>query len=370
MTVESAEALVRDLVQISAPSGYEDLLAAEVERRLSVIGASCHVDRLSQVTATIAQGAIGDASILVVAHLDQVGMVVRDIDDQGFLYIHRLGGLSTRALPGLPVNVHGSVGLVPMVIGVKAHHLATPADLVEPLEMDQIYLDGGFHSRSEVFSSGVRIGDPITYAPTFQSFGGGRVSGTSLDNRLGVATLLLLAERLTGTSGLPGVVHVGFSTQEEFNVRGTLAMALRLKPDVVICVDITPATDVPDVGVHYPICIGGGPVLSRMSFHGRGTLGGLIPHPALAEAVVRSAGKEDVELQYEAIVGLITDAAFLPMASSEGIGTVGIGIPTRYTHGPAEVADVHDLLATVSLLERLIVHELPVDLSRPRVSGI
>jgi putative aminopeptidase FrvX len=157
---------------------------------------------------------------------------------------------------------------------------------------------------------------------------------------------------------------VAFSTQEEFHVRGTLALAERYQPDIVINVDVSPATDTPDLRGVSAVSLGGGVVLSRMSFHGRGTLGGLIPHPALVAAVESAASACGVDLQYEAIIGLITDAAFLPMASAQGIAAVGLGIPVRYTHSPVETGQLSDLSATIGLLDALVKVAPTLDLGR------
>jgi putative aminopeptidase FrvX len=163
-------------------------------------------------------------------------------------------------------------------------------------------------------------------------------------------------------------VVIAFSVQEEFNVRGTLALATALRPAVAIGLDITPATDTPDLAGETPVRLGGGPVLSRLTFHGRGTLGGLVPDPALVRAIEGAASSAGLPLQYEAIIGVITDAAFLPMATPEGIATAAIGIPVRYTHSPVEMAALADVEATTQLLVALL-EELPrVRLERGRAA--
>ena len=116
----------------------------------------------------------------------------------------------------------------------------------------------------------------MTYSPAWDDLAGGRFAAKSLDDRLGVAVLLAYVDRLIAEPP-PTRVVVAFSTQEEFNVRGTLALVARFTPDIVVNVDIAPASDTPDLVGQGVVRLGGGPTLSRLSFHGRGTLGGLIP---------------------------------------------------------------------------------------------
>jgi putative aminopeptidase FrvX len=353
--------VVRDLCSVAAPSGHEDRLSAVVSQHLRARGLVPTTDRLGQVSATLSSGP-GNVS-LVTAHLDQLGLVVSAIDDAGFLRVQRLGGVPERVLPGMRIVVHARNGDVPTVVGVKSHHLTPVEEKYKGLAIGDLYLDAGVTSADEAAELGIRVGDPCTYGFTWSELEGGRIATTSLDDRLGVAALLALVDRLLSEPG-PGSIHVAFSTQEEFHVQGTRALAQRYAPDIVVNVDVSPATDTPDLLGASPVHLGGGAVLSRMSFHGRGTLGGLIPHPSLVGAVEDAARAHGVNLQYEAIVGLITDAAFLPMATADGIAVVGLGIPVRYTHSPVETAQLSDLSAVIQILHALLLRVGDLDLRR------
>jgi putative aminopeptidase len=180
---------------------------------------------------------------------------------------------------------------------------------------------------------------------------------------VGVAALLAWIDRLVAEPP-EARLTVGFTTQEEFNVRGTLALVARFSPDIVVNVDIAPATDTPDLAGEGSVRLGGGPTLSRLSFHGRGTLGGLIPHPALVRAAEEAARAGGIALQHDAMIGVITDAAFVTMATAEGIAAVGIGIPVRYTHSPIESAQLSDVSACAELLAGLAPRLVGSDLTR------
>ncbi|MDQ1730759.1 MAG: putative aminopeptidase [Pseudonocardiales bacterium] len=353
--------VLHDLCAVPAPSGHEDRLSALITRHLISRGLDPVTDRLGQVAVSLGTG--DGNRVLVTAHLDQLGLVVASIEPTGYLRVQRLGGVPERVLPGMQITVMTRNGDVPAVVGVKSHHLTPPEEKYRGQPVTELYLDVGARNPSEVAQLGIRVGDPCAYGFTWQLLASDRVATTSLDDRFGVAALLALVDRLTADPAI-GPVAIAFSTQEEFHVRGTLALAERFNPDIVINVDVSPATDTPDLAGVSPVRLGGGVVLSRLSFHGRGTLGGLIPHPALVTAVESAAATAGVDLQYEAIIGLITDAAFLPMASAEGIAAVGLGIPVRYTHSPVETGQLSDLSATIRLLHALVSDAASLDLGR------
>ncbi len=351
----------RALSAIAAPAGNEDRLTAAVEAHLRARGLEPVVDRLAQVS--VAVGAEEAPCVLLTAHLDELALVVRAIDVDGMLRVHRLGGVPDRVLPGSPLVVHTRGGDLPAVVGFKSYHLTPVEERRVAPPAAELYLDIGADGREAAETAGVRVGDPATYAPFWSELAGGRFSGKALDDRVGVAVLLSLLERALETPP-PFRLVFGFTTQEEFHLRGALALVARHRPDIVVNVDITPAGDTPDLVGVTPVHLGGGPVLSRHSFHGRGTLGGLLPHPSLVRAVEQAAADARVPLQYSTAVGVITDAAFVPMATAEGVAAVDVAVPCRYAHAPTETAQLSDATACVDLLNELVPRLAAVDLSR------
>lgn len=355
--------ICRRLSAFAAPAGNEDRLTAAIAEHLDAGGLRPHVDRLGQVAVGFGPERADDPSVLVTAHLDELGLTVRGIDRDGMLRVHRLGGMPERVLPGLRVLVHTRGGDVPAVVGIKSHHLTPPEDKYVARPAAGLYLDMGASTDDEARAVGVRVGDPVTYRGDWTTLAGGRFSGKSLDDRLGVAALLAYVDRLVKEAPRRRVI-VAFTAQEEFNVRGTLALVAKFSPDVVLNVDVAPATDTPDLVGEGAVRLGDGPTLSRLSFHGRGTLGGLIPHPALVRAVEAAAERESTGVQYDAMVGVITDAAFVTMAAADGIAAIGIGIPVRYTHSPVETAQLSDVVGCVDLLTGAVPRLAEADLSR------
>jgi len=353
----------RRLSAVAAPAGHEDRLVALVLEHLRGRSHECRVDRMGQVSVELGARDAG-RTILVTAHLDELGLMVRGWDDLGMLLVHRLGGMPERVLPGLRVVVHTRDMDVVGVMGIKSHHLTPPEEKYLARPATELYLDIGAASAAEVEAAGIRVGDPVTYAPQWDVLRGGRFSGKSLDNRVGVAALLALVDRWAAEAPAAHVV-AAFTTQEEFHVRGTLPLVAHFQPDIVVNIDIAPASDTPDLRGQGRMALGAGPMVSRMNFHGRGTLGGLIPHPALVAAMERAAARAAVPVQYDATIGVITDAAFVPMATAAGVAAVGVGVPVRYTHSPTETGQLSDLEALVDLVDAATPELAEASLDRP-----
>lgn len=354
--------MCRALSSIAAPAGNEDRMTTAVADHLRAGDLEPVVDRLGQVAVSFGDPAAGP-TVMVSAHLDELGLTVRALDDDGMLRIHRLGGVPERVLPGTRLVIHTRGADIPAVVGLKSHHLTPVEERYVARAATELYVDIGASTREEAVSAGIRVGDPVTYQPNWDDLSGGRFSGKSLDDRIGVAALLALVDRVRDETPA-GRIVVAFSAQEEFNVRGTLALVARYAPDIAVNVDIAPASDTPDLAGQGTVRLGDGPTLSRLSFHGRGTLGGLVPHPALVRATEGAAVDAGVPLQHDAMIGVITDAAFMPMATAEGIAAVGIGIPCRYTHSPVETAQLSDVEQCVELLAALLTRLPSVSLER------
>src|SRR5262249_20608564 len=140
-----------------------------------------------------------------------------------------------------------------------------------------------------------------------------------------------------------------FSVQEEFNLRGAQVAAYNLAPDIAIQLDLMLATDTPDMTARGECTLGGGAVMAMYSFHGRGTLNGTIPHPALVELFSQTAAAAEMPLQRSAHIGALTDSSYV-QGVREGVACIDLGFPTRYTHSSLEVCDLRDLEALTRLL--------------------
>lgn len=339
---------LRDLTtafcRIPGLSGHEARIRAAIQSELG----GGQVDVLGNLWRSF-PGDPDAPSVMLFTHMDQLGFVVRKIDADGFLRLERLGGVPERALAAQAVTICGKNGDLPGVIAHKSHHATAPEEKYRVLPYRDLYVDAGFASRDEAETAGVAIGTPIVYAGNAFMLAGDRLAGTAVDDRAGCAVLVALAEKLATRKGGP-TVHVCFTTQEEFNLRGAQPLAQRLDPDIAIQIDLMLACDTPDMADRGEMVLGGGPGLSLYSFHGRGTLNGVIPHPGLVRRVEEAAQAEGLPLQRSAQTGVLTDLSYVQL-QGEGVACIDLGYPMRYSHSALEVCDLNDLAALVRLLE-------------------
>jgi putative aminopeptidase FrvX len=344
------EAWTRELCLIPGLSGYEDPVSDHVAAAFAGTRAERHVDALGNLTLTVPGTDPEAPKVMVFAHTDQMGLMVRKIEPDGFLRVERLGGVPERILPALNMVVINRRGeAVPAVVGLKAHHATPPEEKYKVVPYDQIYLDLGVGSAEAARALGIDIGSPVTYRPEFQRLAGTRITGTALDDRAGCAVLMELLHTVLGTP-VPATLHAVFSVQEEFNLRGAMLAAERLRPDAAISIDIMVSSDTPDLHQRGEVVLGAGPAIGLYSFHGRGTLNGTLPHPALLDHIVESGERAGLALQRSAHTGCLTDSSYVQLVG-EGIPSIDVGYPTRYTHMPVEMADLADLEGVAVLLE-------------------
>jgi len=256
-----------------------------------------------------------------------------------------------KTLLGQFVDVHTVDGSKTCLgfFGAISHHLTPPDKKYSVPTTKDMYIDLGFSSKQEAIEKSIAIGSMVTYHHNFKQIGKYRATSKALDNRVGVYALLSLAEFLKDNPH-EATVHIVFSVQEEFNIRGCLPVFERLKPDSAICIDITPACDTPDLKGSNEIYLGKGPAMLYMNFHGRGTLGGLIPNPKLCRFIEKTAENLDMVLQRDVGIGVITDDAFTQLTGTEGVPMAHISIPLRYTHSPIETVDIRDIDDCIKLL--------------------
>ena len=336
------------LMMIPGLSGHEDRVRRHIRGRLDQLGIVSRSDRLGNLIATL-EGDPDAPSIMLFTHMDQLGFVVRRVEHDGLVRVERLGGVPERALASQAVLLCIGEGRdLPGVIANKSHHATTPDEKYRVVPYAELYIDCGLGSAAAVEAAGVKVGTPVVYLPRILPLAGDRLAGTSIDDRAGCAVLLELASLLQSKQGLP-TVHLVFSVQEEYNLRGALPAAQALLPDIAIQLDLILATDTPDMQGRSDVRLGGGPAMSLYSFHGRGTLNGVIPHPAMVRLFEDSAQAAALPLQRSAHVGALTDLSYVQLVG-EGVAAIDVGFPMRYSHSSLEVCDLGDLEALTQLL--------------------
>ena len=282
--------------------------------------------------------------VMLVAHMDEVGLIVRRIAPDGSLYVERLGGTSVRALPGARLDLWTGDGQLPAQAGLLPGHLAD----VRMVELKDIYIDIGARSAVHAGELGVRPGDGLTWSAPLQRYGEHLVAGKALDDRLGCLVLISLANSLQA-GNLNCDLHRAFVVQEETTLMGGAPVARRVLPDLVIGVDGTLAFDTPDLeGEQSDIRLGAGPAIKLMDAI-RGKTGSYVPDWDTAENLRKLADTNGIPLQVEITSGLSTALTPLPFVG-QGIRTAALSIPIRYHHTPVETADLRDAEQLVRLL--------------------
>ncbi len=344
---------LREFMLTPAPSGYEREMAYLLAEKLRPFCEEVTLDRVGNVIGRIPGKRGGDCPrLMIFAHMDQLGFIVRCIDKDGSIRVDRLGGIPEKVLPGLQLSVRSEDGKWhPGVFGTKSHHAASPEEKYRVDPVTSLCVDIGASSREEVQALGIEIGCPIIYKPAFEQLSGTRVTGTAVDNRGGCVALVAIAEQLCAGRQDCDVYIVG-TVWEEFNLRGAMMAARSVKPDMAVMMDVTLAGDTPDLASRYDDSLGGGACVSLYSFHGRGTLNGTLPHEPMFRLCKQAAAENGLPLQRFAALGIVTDAAYLQL-EQQGVACLETGFPARYTHTPVEVCDTRDLEVLASLVARM-----------------
>jgi len=357
--------LLEKLCTIHAVSGREDLMTAFVRDYIRPLVDEVSVDNLGNVIGILKGSQYPDYRLMLQAHMDELGLIIRNITDDGFLQIERVGGIPEKSLPGQRVDVLTDDGqLVSGYVGAKSHHITTSDEKYQVPKVHDMFIDLGLASRKEIEQVGVQVGDPVTYHPNYHRFGDGMICSKALDNRVGVFSLLEILKHFAKERP-PSTIVFSFSVLEEFSIRGSLPTVTATKPDAIISLDITIATDTPVDPRLHPVKMRQGPAIKMMDFHGRGTLGGMFSSPKLRRFIEAVAKQENISLQREVIVGVITDPAFQLYLGDKGYIIAGISIPHRYSHASIQMCHEQDIANTIRLVENTALSFTPdLDLRR------
>lgn len=338
-------AFLERLLDAPGPSGFEVRPARvwreEAESFADDVGVDIHGSSHATVNAS------GAPRVMLAGHVDEIGLQITHIDENGFVYFAEIGGWDPQVLVGQRVRILGREGDVPGVIGKKAIHLMTPDDRRKASEIKNLWVDLGAGSRDEVGEIGVRVGDPMVLDHRMLRLAGDRIVSRAIDDRIGAYVVLETARALARDPSGAAVTAVA-TTQEEigYSGGGARAAAYALNPDVALVVDVTFSTDVPDIekkelGEHE---IGGGPVISR----------GSAAHDRVSQMLVEVAEAENIPYTVQAspkATRTDADGIFLTRA---GVPTGLVSVPNRYMHSPNEMVSIADLENTVRLLAAFI----------------
>ncbi len=279
--------------------------------------------------------------VMIEAHADEIGYMVRHITDDGFLRVDRIGGSDWVSARGRRVVIFGDDGEVRGVIGNTAIHLRERKDGEKSPEIHELYVDIGASNAEEAGKMGVRVGSPAIYTDGPEMFGENRLVGRALDNRIGGFIIAQVVKRLSGEPPAAGLIALN-AVQEEIGGHGAKMAAHRLMPDVCLVLDVTHATDTPAIehAKHGHIELGGGPTVTH----------GTVNHPEVVKRLISVAAEQGMPLQHEASsrsTATDTDSIF---RVRHGIPSALVSLPLRYMHSVIEMADFGDVEQVVELM--------------------
>lgn len=346
-----------DLLSTPSPTGFEGPGQRKWIEHVSAFADRVENDAYGTAWATLdgKKGKLAGPTLMLEAHADEIGYMIKHITKTGFLHLDRVGGSDSATARGRRLTILGDKGPVRGVIGNTAIHIRDRSKGEKAPEVHELYVDVGASDREGVEALGLRVGHPAVYVDAAEPFGENRIVGRALDNRIGgfiiaqVLAKLKTPARSRGSakkkaaSPKPSSTIIAMNAvQEEIGGLGAKMATYRLQPDVAVCLDVTHATDTPGIehAKHGEVTLGGGPTVTH----------GTCNHPKVVERLIEVAEKEGIPLQHESssrFSGTDTDQIY---HQRSGVPSALVSLPLRYMHSVVEVADLKDVQHTIDLL--------------------
>ena len=340
MLTPEATTFLKRLLDTPGPSGFETLAGRTWRSEAEKFADRVTVDVAGNCLAEVNPG--GSPTILLDGHIDEIGVIVQYIDDDGFVFINPIGGWDVQVLIGQRIRFLAAPGDVIGVVGRKPVHLAKKSDRETPLEFSDLWVDIGATSRADA-EARLSVGDPGVIDSRAHDFPGNRIVSRSIDDRIGAFATLEALRRYAANRGSARVVAAA-TTQEEiaWTGGGALVAANIVRPRMAIVVDVTHASDHPsmekkEIGDHR---LGSGPVLGR----------GALLSPVVFELLRAAARAKDIPFTVHAVGRSTSTNADAIHIAQEGVATALVSIPNRYMHSPNEMVSLDDVDHTAELL--------------------
>lgn len=341
------------LLDAPSPSGYEQPAQRVFREYVTPFCDEVTTDVMGNVFARIAGKEANLPRVMIVGHVDEVGLQVKYLDDKGFLYFAAVGGVDAHLTPGKRVMVHTANGPLPGVIGKKPIHLIDTKDRETVVKLESQYIDIGAKDKKEAEKL-VRVGDAVTFESAFTRLAGDRVSSRGFDDKAGCFVVAEVLRLVKSAGKKLNVDLYGVSSvQEEIGLRGGTTSCYTINPDVGICVEVDFATDQPDVEKKHngEVALGKGPILAR----------GANINQHLFELLTSTALSAKIAVQHTATPRATGTDANVMQISRGGVATALVKIPLRYMHTPVETVSLTDLENAAKLvaavLERITSRE-------------
>ncbi|BDF70972.1 aminopeptidase [Oscillospiraceae bacterium] len=318
---------IKELCLLNGVSSFEDEVRAYLREKAAPYADELRVDALGNLIVFKRGRKPTGNKLLLCAHMDEVGLIIRHITDEGYLKFSCVGGIDRRVLIGKPVAV--GPGRIPGVIGLKAYHLVSAEEEKRVPKVEDLYIDIGAKDKAAAEAL-VPIGEFAAFAGDVMEFGDGMIKAKALDDRIGCAVLLELLRE-----DLPLDCTFAFTVQEEVGTRGAFGAAFSVTPEIALVLETTTAADLPGMDDHKKVCRpGGGPVIPFMD-------GGSVADRGLFELLRGLAEDNGIPWQTKHYISGGNDAAAI-QRTKEGVRTAVLSAAVRYLHAPASVACIRD----------------------------
>jgi len=331
--------LLEKLCRSPGISGFEneirDIMKKELEK-------SCDEVETDNFGNVIARKGNGKTKIMLAAHMDEIGLMVKHINKEGFLNFIKIGGIDDRILIEQRVVIKTKKGDLTGIIGSKAPHLQKTEEKKKVIEHEDLFIDIGAKDDKEAKEM-VEVGDPIILEPNFGKLNKNLYYGKAIDNRAGCYALIKIMRQIKVKDAK---IYAVATAQEEVGLKGARVAAFKINPDFAIAIDTTIAGDTPHIKESESnLKLGEGPAIGIAEASGRG----VVTHPKIRETLINTAKDEKIPYQLDVLEGGMTDAAVIYI-TREGIPSGVVSIPTRYLHGPNGVFSMDDVDNTVKLV--------------------
>ena len=335
-------ALLERLSNAYGPPGSEDEVREVLKAELEGYADETRVDKLGNIMFWH-RGKKDKPLVMLAAHMDEVGFLVRHIEEQGYLRIHSWG-VVPNLLPGQRLLFRGKKGDLKGIIGTKPPHIMSEDEKKKPIVLDDLFVDIGTCTREEAEKKGAYVGMTGVFEVDFVDLGDGYYRGKALDDRAGC---LVMTEVFKSLKGSPlNVVAVG-TVQEEVGLRGSKTAAYQVDPDYGLALEGTFAVDMPGMAPHMiPAALKKGPVVTIAD-------ASIIAHPKVFKTIVEAAEAGKIPYQFKKIPSGGTDAGSIHLTKG-GIPSGTIAVPCRYIHGPAAITTTEDVENTIKLVKAFV----------------
>ena len=339
------DALLKRMIEASGIPGYESEIARIMQGEFKK---SCDEVSIDDFGNVIARKGKGKKKIMIAAHMDEVGLMVKHITKEGYINFIKVGGIDDRVLPAQRVVVKSKKGDLIGLIGTKPPHLQKDEERKQPLKYEDMFIDIGCKNKEETEKK-VEIGDAVIFEPNSGILNGKLYYGKAIDDRIGCFALIRIMEKLRTTASGAELYAVA-TGQEEVGLKGARTSAFRIDPDFAIAVDTTIAGDTPQITERESsLKLGGGVAITIIEASGRG----VIVNEKIKDLLVNTAKANKIKYQIDVIEGGMTDGAMIYM-NREGVPTGVLSIPTRYIHSPTGVFNIDDVNSAVELTVKAV----------------